>query len=211
MKGGFNMNNGRILKSVFNKEFLVSAVIPVILFSAFDHFKLTLTGTIIAGGWSLGVVLAGFLRKRKINVYAIIAAICSAIGLAGTIVSKSPKFYLASPIISDLLLAAMFLGSILIRKPLIQAFAEYQMKDDFPNGLRSSKKYKDVWTILTAAWGILSLSQAFLRIILLYSVSMNLYYSIGTIYGNVSTALFLVFSFEFPGWYWKKNGLIKTE
>ncbi|NLI14552.1 MAG: hypothetical protein GX425_18525 [Peptococcaceae bacterium] len=164
-----------------------------------------LTGTILAGSWSVAVVLIQYIRERKINIYAIIGAIISFISLVGTVISRNPVFYLASPIVTDFLLALVFLGSLLFGKPLIQMFAEYEMKDAFPEDFRKKPKYKSAWKILTVGWGILSITQALLRIILLYSASMGIYYSISMIYGNVSTLLFFAFSFWFPKWYWART------
>jgi intracellular septation protein A len=164
-----------------------------------------LFGIIMAGSWSVGIVLIQYIQGSKINIYAIIGAIISAISLVGTIISRNPVFYLASPIVTDLLLALVFLGSLLFGKPLIQLFAEYEMKDAFPEDFRQKPEYKSAWKILTAGWGILSITQALLRIILLYSASMEIYYTISMIYGNVSTVLFFVFSFWFPRWYWGRT------
>lgn len=127
--------------------------------------------------------------------------------LAGSVFisPRDPKFYLASPIVTDSILALVFLGSILFGKPLIQVFAEYTVKGSFSEELKKKPKYKAAWTILTVAWGVLSITQALLRIALLFSVSNELYFSISTTYGNISTPLLLVITFWFPGWYWKKN------
>jgi intracellular septation protein A len=164
-----------------------------------------LIGIILAGSWSVGVVLLQYARERKFNIYAIIGAIISSISLIGTVISRNPIFYLASPIVTDFLLALVFLGSLLFGKPLIQIFAEYEMKEAFPEDFRKKPKYKSAWKILTAGWGILSITQALLRIILLYSASMEIYYTISMIYGNVSTLLFFAFSFWFPKWYWHRT------
>jgi intracellular septation protein A len=200
--------DNKIKSIIINKEFIGSVIIPIIIFSVFKNFHSILTGTILAGIWTICVVLIGFIRENKIYVYALIASIFSAIGLIGTILSKDPTFYLASPIVSDILFALICFGSLILRKPLIQTFAEYQMKNSFPESLQKNPRYKLAWIILTVAWGVLNLSQALLRFALLFSVSKELYYSINTIYGSISTPLLLIFSFWFPGWYWRRHNLI---
>jgi intracellular septation protein A len=194
-----------VIKRILNKNFVLSVICPIMIFSIFEHFKMNLIGIIFAGTWSVGVVLTQFIQERKLNFYGIIGAIFSVISLVGTVISRNPTFYLASPIVSDSLLALVFLGSLLIGKPLIQIFAEQEMKDAFPEEFRKTTKYKSAWKLLTLGWGILSISQALLRVVLLYSVSMELYFSISTIYGNVTTPLFLLFSFWFPKWYWERT------
>ena len=122
-----------------------------------------LLGTILAGSWALAAVIFQYTRGRKINIFAIIVALFSIIGLFGTIVFHNPVFYLESPIFMDLVLGCIFLGSLLIGKPLIQILAEYEMKDAFSQKLRMHPKYVSAWRILTAGWGLVCISQAMLR------------------------------------------------
>ncbi len=197
------VRRGDVIRQIFNLEFVLSVIIPIIILAVLSHFNMTLMGTILAGGWALAASTVKFARERRVNIYAMIVAGFSAIGLIGTVISRSPTFYLASPIISDLVLAAVFLGSLLFSKSLIQVFAEYETKDLFPPALRTHPRYAAAWRILTAGWGILSLTQALLRAILLRSAPAALYYTVSSLYGNISTPLFLVFTFWFPRWYWR--------
>ncbi len=197
------MNFKQAIRQIFNGEFLLSVIIPIIILAVLSHFNMTLLGTILAGAWALAASAVKFARERRVNIYALIVAGFSALGLIGTIISHSPTFYLASPIILDLVLALAFLGSLLFGKPLIQLFAEYETKGAFPEPLRRHPKYASAWRILTAGWGVLSISQALLRVVLLLSAPAALYYTVSSLYGNISTPLFLIFSFWFPHWYWR--------
>lgn len=197
------MNLMNVIRRIFNLNFFLSVVIPIIIFYALSHFNMVLLGTILAGSWALAAIVFQYTRERKVNIFAIIVAIFSFVGLVGTIVFHNPTFYLESPILMDLVLGCIFLGSLLVGKPLIQIFAEYEMKDAFSQKLRMHPKYVSAWRILTAGWGLLCISQALLRLALLHTASPEVYYSISSVYGNVSTPLFLLFSFWFPKWYWR--------
>lgn len=192
-----------IQENLLNMEFFLSVVIPVALFSIFDHYNMTLNGTIAAGGWSLGVIVLQYVRDKRVNVFAALGTIFSAIGLVGAVISKNPMYYLASPIVIDMLQAIVFLGSVLIGKPLIQMLAEYTTKRRFSDEFRRQPKFKRAWVLLTVAWGVLNLTQAFLGIILLRYASNEVYYAVSSGYGSISTPLMLAVSFWFPGWYWK--------
>lgn len=194
---------GLIRENILNMEFFFSVVIPIALFSAFDHYKMTLNGTMAAGGWSLGMIIFQYIRDKRVNVFAAIGAIFSAIGLVGAVVSRNPMYYLASPIVIDLLQAIVFFGSVVIGKPLIQMLAEYTIKKKFSEEFRRQAKFKKAWVILTVAWGVLAVTQALLRIVLLRYASNEVYYAVSSIYGSISTPLMLAVSFWFPGWYWK--------
>lgn len=203
MGKAFTMNLKDIIRRIFNLNFLLSVVIPIIIFYILSHYNMILLGTILAGSWALAAIMFQYTRDRKINVFTMIIALFSIIGLFGTVFFHNPTFYLESPILMDLMLGCIFLGSLLIGKPLIQIFAEYEMKDAFSQKLRMHPKYVSAWRILTAGWGLICLSQAFLRLALLHTASPEVYYSISSVYGNVSTPLFLLFTFWFPKWYWR--------
>lgn len=194
------------LRNIFNQEFLISAIVPLVIFYIFDYFQMTLNGIILSGCWCVCVVAIKLIREHKVNVIALLAGIFSAVGLVGTIISHNPTFYLISPIVIDILYALIFLGSLLTPRPLIQVFVEDAHLGMFPEELRCTRKYKRAWQIITVAWGILNITQALLRILLLHSVSMSLYYSISTIYSSISSPLLLVLSYLFPRWYWRRIG-----
>jgi len=194
-----------VLRNILNKDFVVSAIIPIIIFSVFDKMEMTLSGIILSGVWSIGVVLINFMKEHKINALAAMGASFAGVGVIGTVISKNPTFYLVAPIIQDALLALIFFGSLFCQRSLIQIIVEQSYLKNVPEEFKKQPKYKAAWRIVTIAWGVLNISQAVLRTILLYSVSMSSYYAISTIYGNVSGPLLLTFSVLFPKWYWKKQ------
>lgn len=193
--------NGSILKNVLNKDFIVSAIIPVLICLLFNKFKMDAKGIILAGIWSIGVVIFNYIKNREINVLAVITAIFSGIGLIGTIISKNPNIYLLAPIVRDVIYALIFFLSILVKRPLIQIIAEQIYLKNVPEEIKKKKSYRSVWVILTAAWGFLNLSQAIVGVILLHYMSISSYFAIITLYSNISSPLLLAFSIAFPKWY----------
>jgi intracellular septation protein A len=193
-----------VLKNIFNQEFIVSAIVPLLMFYIFHYQKMDLTGIILSGCWCVAVVLNKLIREHKVNVIALLAGIFSAVGLLGTILSRNPAFYLAAPIVIDVLWALIFFGSFFTPRPLIQVIAEDSHLGLFSEDFRQTRKYKSAWQIITAAWGVLNVTQALLRTILLYTVPMELYYTVSTLYSNISSPLLLVVSYTFPKWYWHR-------
>lgn len=194
-------------KNIFNKEFIASAIIPLIIFYIFNYINMLLEGTILSGFWCISVFLFKLIREHKINAIALLSGIFSVIGLLCTILLRNPNIYLAEPILEDILYAVIFFGSLFFSRPLIQVLVEDSHIVAFPENFRKTPQYKSAWKMLTIAWGILNLSQALLRIALLYSVPIDLYYIISKIYTNVSSPLLLIFSYQFPKWYWKRIGV----
>lgn len=197
--------NYSVIKNVFNKDFVVSAIIPIIIFSLLDKYGMTFEGIILSGSWSIGVVIVNYVKAREFNALAIMSAAFAGIGLIGTIVSKNPTFYLVAPIVQDILLAAMFFGSLLFKKSLIQIIIEQSYLKNESGEIRNSSKFKLICRFLSIAWGVLTVSQVLVRVVLLYSVSVGTYYAISTAYGNISTPLMVAFSIMFPKWYFKRK------
>lgn len=193
--------NQSLLKIIFNRDFVISAVIPIILFTAFDKEKMTLTGIILSALWSIGVILIEFIKEHKINALASFAGLFAVIGLTGTLISKNPTFYFIAPIIQDALLAVVFLGSLFFERSLVQVIVEQTYLKNVPEEVRRKPRYKSAWRILSTAWGILNVAQAVLRTILLNHVSMSSYYAINTTCSNISSSLLIVFCMVFPKWY----------
>lgn len=200
-----NNKTNLILKSVLNTDFVLSAIIPILIFYFFDKLNMTLDGIVLCGVWSIGVVVLGFVRDKKFNALAVMSGAFSAISLICTVISKNPTFYMAAPIIQDLLIALVFSISLFSNRSLIQVLVEQSYLKNASESLKSSPKYKAAWRILTIAWALLNLSQAALRIMLLHSVSISSYYAINTSYNSISVPVLIAFSVLFPQWYWKKK------
>ncbi|NMM63766.1 hypothetical protein HBE96_14005 [Clostridium sp. P21] len=194
-----------ILKSIFNKDFVISAIIPVVIFTIFSKINMQLNGIIISGLWSIGVVIVNFAKQHEINALAAMAAVFSGVGLVVTIISKNPTFYLISPIVQDILYALIFFWSLFWKRSFIQIIVEQSYLKNAPEELKKKPKYKSAWRILTISWIILNISQAALRVVLLYTVSMSSYYTISTFYANISSPLLLIFCITFPKRYWKNR------
>jgi hypothetical protein len=87
---------------------------------------------------------------------------------------------------------------------LIQIIVEDSHIGMFPEDFRQTRRYKSAWQIVTAAWGVLNVTQALLRTILLYTAPLEIYYTVSTFYTNISSPLLLVISYAFPKWYWHR-------
>ncbi|MDT8718821.1 septation protein IspZ [Clostridium sp. 19966] len=200
-----NNKTNLVLKNVFNADFVVSAIIPIVIFYIFDKFKMTFDGIVLCGVWSIGVVALNFMKDKRFNALAVMSGSFSAISLICTIISKNPTFYLVAPIIQDILIALVFSVSLLFNRSLIQVIVEQSYLKNASEKLKSNPKYKSAWRLLTIAWAVLNVSQAVLRMVLLHFVSISSYYAINTSYNSIAVPALIAFSILFPQWYWKKK------
>ena len=191
------------------RQFILGALVPISFFYAFHRFGQPLTGALLAIGWSLSLLLITYWRSRRIELFPGLAIPIITIELAGTLITRNPAFYLASAAIENVLWGLVFLGSILISRPLIQIFAELlnpglgsqEFLDQFK---LSTKLYRSAWQILTAAWGVVALSKAIILIFAQLWLPIETFLIVRTASGIPVMVLMLVLSYRFPEWYWER-------
>ena len=150
-----------------------------------------------------------YWRSRRIELFPGLTIPIIAIELIGTLVTRNPAFYLASAAIENVLWGLVFLGSILMPRPLIQIFAEMLNpglgSQEFLDQLKlSSQLYRSAWQILTAAWGFVALSKAIILVFSQLWLPIETFLIIRTASGIPVMVLMLFLSYRFPGWYWKR-------
>ncbi len=201
---------GQISRANFPyRQFILGTLVPISFFYIFHRFDRPLAGALLAIGWSIGLLGVTYWRSRRIELFPALAIPIIAIELVGTLITRNPAFYLASAAIENVLWGLVFLGSILISRPLIQIFAELLMpglgSKDFLDQLRLSPQlYRSAWQIITALWGVISLSKAILLIFSQLWLHIETFLIIRTASGIPVTILMLFLSYRFPEWYWKR-------
>ena len=165
--------------------------------------------TMLAIAWSLGLLTATYWRSRRIELFPGLAIPVVLIELIGTLISRNPSFYLASAAIENLLWGLIFLVTILFPRPLIQIFAELLnpglgSQEFFSQYKLNRSLYRSAWQILTAAWGVVSLSKAAILIIAQLKLPMEAFIAVRTAAGIPVMVLMLILSYRFPQWYWEK-------
>ena len=191
------------------RQLIFGALVPISFFYAFHRFGQPLTGALLAIGWSLSLLVVTYRRSRRIGLFPGLAIPIITIELIGTLVTRNPAFYLASAAIENVLWGLLFLGSILIHRPLIQIFAELLNpglgSQEFLNQFKIPPQlYRSAWQILTAMWGVVNLMKAITLIFSQLNLPIEAFLIVRTVVGLPVMVLMLVFSYRFPGWYWER-------
>ena len=191
------------------RQFILGALVPISLFYVFHRFEQPLAGALLAIGWSISLLGFTYWRSRRIELFPGLAIPIIAIELVGTLITRNPAFYLASAAIENALWGLVFLGSILISRPLIQVFAELLNpglgSQEFLEQLELSPQlYRSAWQIITAAWGIVALSKAMILVFSQLWLPIETFLIIRTASGIPVMVLMLFLSYRFPGWYWER-------
>jgi intracellular septation protein A len=191
------------------RQFILGALVPISFFYVFHRFEQPLTGALLAIGWSVSLLVVTYWHSRRIELFPGLAIPIIAIELVGTLITRNPDFYLASAAIENVLWGLVFLGSILMPRPLIQIFAELLNpglgSQEFLDQLKLSPQlYRSAWQILTAAWGIVALSKAMILVFSQLWLPIETFLIVRTASGIPVMVLMLFLSYRFPEWYWER-------
>lgn len=123
--------------------------------------------------------------------------------LAGLLVTHDPDWYLFSSIISDGVVGAVFLVSMLMRRSLIQVLAEQTAGlDAFPEAVRKSRHYRPLWFRLSLVWGGAYLLKGAFKWMMLLVSPVEVYLVVRTVLDWPFTFALMAFSFWYPKRYW---------
>ncbi len=192
------------------RQFILGALIPLMIFYIFKSFGQPLAGALLAGSWGLGVVLVVYWRTRRIELFAGLATTLAVIELVTTAITRSPAFFLASASIDSAAYGFIFLSSLLFSRPVLQLMAEETVGiETFSGNLRRSPPYRTAWQILTTVWGGVYLCKAILLVLLQLRLPLEVFLVFRTLLGWPVWAILFSFSFWFPGWYWRRVRVIR--
>ena len=121
-----------------------------------------------------------------------IAMIQAAVGLA----SGSASAYFAPGVIANGLYGCVFIGSVLLGRPLAGVFARETYA--FPPRVRDSAHFRRSFSIVSLAWGGYMLLRTGLRLILLLRSSVDVFVAVSVLTGVPCTLVLMTWSFWYP-------------
>ena len=194
------------------KQFIIGALIPILIFYLFHRADKPLTGAFLAAGWSVGVVTITRLLFKKINLFAALSIPITLIEIASLVVTLNPEFYLATAAIEHTLWGVVCLGSVAFSRPLILIFAQAMggiQKSQELGEFGKSDEFRSAWIILTIIWGIMHLIAAIVLIASQMWLPLEFFLILRTTLGTPLLAVLIAFSFWFPRWYWNRSEITR--
>jgi len=191
------------------RQLILGALVPISIFYSLHRFNRPLTGALLAIGWGIGFLAISYWRFRRIELFPGLAIPIILIKLIGTLVTRNPDFYLASAAIVSVLWGLLFLGSMLLPRPLIQILAELLNPGlgsrEFLSRITITEQlYRSAWLILTAIWGVVNLLKAIILMLSQLRLPLETFLVIKIATGLPVMVALLAFSYRFPGWYWER-------
>jgi intracellular septation protein A len=147
------------------------------LLAFFAGWKLAGLYVGIASAVSVAALLYGYERRRGRPGLVVRFALGLVLVRAGVgLVTGSTRTYLGQEIAIDCILAAVFLGSVAIRRPVTELFAREVFP--LPDSVRTSPEYRRLFAVIGAVWGAYFLARAAVRLAAFLTLSKDLYLAV---------------------------------
>ena len=191
------------------RQLILGALVPITIFYTLHRLGQPMTGALLAIGWSIGLLVIKYWRSRSIELFPALAIPIVLVELIGTLITRNPDFYLAAAAIDNVLWGLLFLGSLLLTRPLIQIFAELLNpglgSQDFLRHFEMPVQlYRSAWKILTVIWASVNFLKAIILILSQLKLPLEAFIIVRTASGLPVLVLMLIFSYRFPRWYWER-------
>ena len=150
---------------------LIAVIIPAVLFYACFVLAGVWTAIVAALVWSYGAIAWRAVTRRRTSGLLILAAVLLTGRTLLSVLADSTWLYFLQPIISDGVLAALFLLSLASARPMVARLAG----DFYPmdHELAARPRIRRLFWRLTALWAVLGLAKAAMTLWLLQSQSLE--------------------------------------
>ena len=191
------------------RQLILGALVPITIFYTLHRLGQPMTGALLAIGWSIGLLVIKYWHSRSIELFPALAIPIVLVELIGTLITRNPDFNLAAAAIDNVMWWLLFLGSLLLTRPLIQIFAELLNpglgSQDFLRHFEMPVQlYRSAWKILTVMWAGVNFLKAIILILSQLKLPLEAFIIVRTASGLPVLVLMLIFSYRFPRWYWER-------
>lgn len=150
---------------------LIAVVIPAVVFYAVFVLAGVWTAIIAALAWSYGAIAWRAVTRRRTSGLLILAAILLTGRTVLSMVADSAWLYFLQPVISDGLVAALFLLSLASARPMVARLAGDFYPMDHEIAMRP--RIRRLFRHLTVLWAVLGLAKASMTLWLLQSQTLE--------------------------------------
>jgi len=185
-------------------DIILGFAVPKIIFYVSMDKPWVWAGGLIACLWCSVLLAYQYLSQRKINIFAILAFVMILIQMVPVVIKNDPIQNFKWGAFDCVLYGSLFLVSIIVRKPLMQIFAERTgIREKLPSYVIKSPHYVKAWFIISAVWAFIYIAEGIILYILADIRSPALVpFDILSSWPTLLTLIY--FSIIFPRWYWGK-------
>jgi hypothetical protein len=187
----------------FGAEIVVNFVLPYAIFSYYQptlgDVKALIASSVPPILWSV----AELVRKRRVDAISLMVIAGIVLGLLAFLGGGSVKFLQLRENLVTAIVGLVFLGSVLVKRPIIYEFARAGEARQSPEraaafeALREHAGFRQTMVTMTVVWGIGMLLLTAVACALVYALTIKTYLIVGPIVGNVGFGLLALWTF----WY----------
>jgi hypothetical protein len=176
----------KVIKSVV-VSILLNGLLPVVIYNLLLGYFSSFVSLLIATLVPLLDNLYHIIKHRKADAFGLFMLTGFILSLLAFILGGSEKLILMRESLVTGILGLIFIGSLFYSKPLIYHFAlRFSAKDDSEQKGTFEKNweisyFRFVIRLMTAVWGIALLSEAIIKIILVYELSISTFLAVSQI------------------------------
>jgi hypothetical protein len=126
---------------------------------------------------SIGRTLVVAARDRRFDGFAALMGVMFGLGLALTLITGDPRVALAKDSVLTGVTGAAFLGGCVVGRPLMFAMARRILPEarraEADERWRNDPAYRSRLVALSLVWGVILLAEALVRIVLVYTLPVN--------------------------------------
>lgn len=139
------------------------------------------------------------LRDRRFDGFAALMAAMFGIGLVLTLATGDPRVILAKDSVVTGVLGLTFLGSCVVGRPLMHALARRMLpperQAEADARLDTDPRYRSRLVTMSAVWGVILLAEALVRVVLVYTLPVDLMFGLSHVLQFTAVGLAVLWSF----------------
>ena len=182
---------------------VVNGLLPYVLFQVLSGRGVgTVPALAATSVFPLGWILAGWLRRRRLDPIGTVSLVLIAVGLVTSLISGSARLYLVRESFLSGAVGLAFLGSLLLPRPAIFWLGGSIVTGGDPsrqawwNGLWQYPAFRRLMRLITVVWGLALTAEATVRVVLAMTVSPATVLAVSPILALGTTALLIIWTFR---------------
>ncbi|PPQ48222.1 hypothetical protein C5G87_13925 [Paenibacillus peoriae] len=170
---------------------IINLVLPYLTYRLLIPYTSSVVALSIAALVPLCDSIYSLIRTRKADVFSGFIFLGLILGVVAVLLGGDERFILLRESYVTGIMGVVFLGSLLFGRPLIYYFAERftghnpQMNDKW----EKLPRYRFNFRLITAVWGLSLLLEAFIKVVLVYSLSIPTFLAVSSFFTYVLIGL----------------------
>lgn len=186
----FNLPSTRSLLRGLAPSLLLNAVFPLLLYQYLTAQQVTTINALSATAiFPVADIAFGWILTRRLDMIGMISLFFIILGLASSFISGSPQFFLMKASFFTGLFGLVYLGSLLLPRPLAFYFGRQFVSGGDPSraarfeGLWQYPSFRSIQRLITVVWGVGLIGEALIRVGLVFVLPISIFLVISPLMG----------------------------